>query len=293
MLAGMGASEAEARPPTARSLILDLLSTLRRGSMPVRALVEAGASLGLAEGSVRVALTRLTAEGRVERDERGAYRLGETARAVSERLASWRRLEQRTRPWDGTWLAVVATRPGAAGSRSAQRRHRRALRWLGFRELERGLAVRPDNLAGGVDSARIELARLGLVPGAVVCRLSALDPVSDARARSLWDAGGLVDGYRRLARVLEESAQRLPALSEEQARGESFRLGGEALRALVLDPLLPEPIVPARERAALLETMRRYDALGRACWAPFLARHGVHHRRAPADTHALSRGDLT
>ena len=51
---------------------------------------------------------------------------------------------------------------------------------------------------------------------------------------------------------------------------ESFRLGGEGLRQLALDPLLPEPIVPAAARRALLESMKRYDALGRRAWAGWL-----------------------
>src|SRR5690606_37367206 len=272
----------------AKSLILDLLSTLRRGSMPVRALVEAGALFGIAEGSVRVALTRLLAEGRVERDERGSYRLGEKALAVSERVAGWRRIEERVRPWNGAWLAVLA----APGGRAAQRGSARALRLLGFRELARGVAVRPDNLAGGIDGVRAELGRLGLAPGAIVAELRALDDVSEARARGLWDAAALVADYRRNARTLEASLRRLATCSEAEAMVESFRVGGAALRALALDPLLPEPIVPAAERAAFVDAMRRYDEAGRACWAAFLARHGVRHRRAPAHTRAFARGGL-
>ena len=75
--------------PTARSLVLDLLSTLRRGSMPVRALVEAGTLLGIEENNVRVSLARLYTSGRVERDERGRYRLGPAVAAISGRLRSW------------------------------------------------------------------------------------------------------------------------------------------------------------------------------------------------------------
>ena len=51
---------------------------------------------------------------------------------------------------------------------------------------------------------------------------------------------------------------------------ESFRLGGEAIRLLVYDPLLPEPIVAPGERRALVEAMRRYDRLGRQAWAGWL-----------------------
>ncbi|HSP97793.1 MAG TPA: PaaX family transcriptional regulator, partial [Candidatus Dormibacteraeota bacterium] len=67
--------------PSARGLVLDLLSTLRSGSaMSVGALVEAGALFGISENNVRVTVARLLASGHVARDERGAYRLGGTSR---------------------------------------------------------------------------------------------------------------------------------------------------------------------------------------------------------------------
>ena len=54
---------------TARKLILDLLTTVRRGAMPVRALVEAGELFGFAANNTRVSLSKLTSEGRVDRVE--------------------------------------------------------------------------------------------------------------------------------------------------------------------------------------------------------------------------------
>ena len=275
--------------PSARSFALDLLSTLRRGSMPVRALVEAAGLFGIAEGSVRVALTRLLAEGLLERDERGEYRLGAGAEPVRRRVAAWRELPSQLRPWSGAWIGVLDAR---APDRLARRRSQRALDWLGFRALRRGLLLRPDNLAGGLPRLREQLADLGLAPGAVVCEVRELDPVSETRARALWDAEALVATYRRHVREIELSRQRLRSRGAEQAMVESFRVGGAALRTLAKDPLLPEPIVPARERDRLVGAMRDYDALGRASWAAFLARHGVAHRAAPVDSRALARGGL-
>lgn len=275
--------------PTARSFVLDLLSTLRRGAMPVRALVESAALFEIAEGSVRVALTRLLAEGLVERDERGSYRLGANAEPVRSRVATWRDLGARLRAWSGAWIGVFDAR---APTRLEQRKRRRALDLLGFRPLARHLEVRPDNLVGGVDRVRDELAALGLAPGAVVCELRALDAVTEARARTLWDADALVADYRRHCRAIEASARRLRTRGDERAMVESFRVGGAALHTLAKDPLLPEPIVPAAERDALVAAMREYDALGRASWSAFLARHGVAHRAAPVDSRAHARGGL-
>jgi len=275
--------------------VLELLSTLRRGAMPVRALVASGALFGIAEGSVRVALTRLLGAGLVERDDRGLYRLGHAAAPVQRRVAAWRDLEARLLPWSGGWIGAFAGRAATPPSRAAQRRSERALRLSGFRPLSRGLAVRPDNLTGGVTRVREELAALGLAPGSVVCELRALDPVSEARARKLWDADDLVANYRRHRQHLDASTRRLRARSAEFAMVESFRVGGAVLRLLANDPLLPEPIVAAAERAALVDAMRHYDAIGRASWSGFLSRHGVRHGKAPAtsfDRRAIPRGGL-
>ncbi len=252
--------------------------------MPVRALVEAGALFGLEGNSVRVALARLLAAGRVERDERGRYRLAPGAAAVAAAVAGWRHLPERLHPWEGGWIGVAgraAVRRGRAGPGE------QALGLLGFRELASGLAVRPDNLVGGVAGVRAGLASLGLPAERPVFALGELDPVSEARARELWDVPALLAGYRATRRAIERSEARLPRLSRERAMLESFRVGGEAIRLLARDPLLPAPIVPAREREALVGAMRRYDALGRACWAPFLAEHGVPHRHAPVDLRAF------
>ncbi len=268
--------------PTARSLILDLLSTLKRGSMPVRALVSAGVLFGIAGNGVRVALARLLAEGLVERDERGQYRLGPRSDAVREQVQSWRQVERQVRDWDGGWVGVH-TAAVPRGRARARRRHERALRLLGFRTLATGLALRPDNLAGGAGAVRERLLGLGLAPEALVARLDALDPAADLRARSLWDAAGLVRAYRRLRAELAESEARLAGLDAAEAQVETFLLGGRGLRQIVLDPLLPEPLVPRAERRALVEAMRRYDRIGRACWAEFLRGFGVPHRSAPLD----------
>jgi phenylacetic acid degradation operon negative regulatory protein len=262
--------------PSPRSLILDLLSTLRGGSMPVGALVAAGGLFGIAENGVRVALSRLLTRKLVQRDERGLYRLGPRAAPLDQRVVSWRRIEERLRRWDGGWIGVqLADRRGSQGRRGEAAE--RALRLLGFAPLPTGLRVRPDNLRGGVDAIRGELLTLGLEPDALVFSLGDLDAEAEARARGLWDTAALRRGYARSLRELAASEARLPGLDEAASMVESFTLGGRVIRSLVRDPLLPEPLIPADERRAVGAALRRYDRAGRRSWAAFLARHGAPH----------------
>ena len=174
--------------PTAKSLIVDLLSTLRRGSMPVRALVSAAELFGIPENNLRVALARLRARGTVERDERGRYRLGTRAEATRREVAAWRRRHEAIRPWDGRiWVGLLS--PAAKRHPTALTR---ALRLLGFRKLLPGLDIRPDNLEGGIALARERLfaldPSLAKNTGCLVLGVTDLDGETEKRARSLWDA---------------------------------------------------------------------------------------------------------
>jgi phenylacetic acid degradation operon negative regulatory protein len=273
--------------PSPRSLVLDLVSTLRGDSMPVGALVAAGALFGIPENGVRVAIARLFAGGALARDERGRYRLGPAVAALGERVVAWRRLEERVGRWEGGWVAVhAAALP--RGRSSAAARAARSLRLLGFAPFARDLALRPDNLRGGVAAVRAELHALGLPAGTPVFALSELDAAADARARGLWDVAALRAGYAKSRLALARSEARLARATEEAAMVESFQLGGRVIRELVSDPLLPEPLLPAAERHALVAALRRYDRAGRRAWAGFMARCGAPHAALPADGLAVA-----
>ncbi|NNL64976.1 MAG: hypothetical protein HKP30_01910, partial [Myxococcales bacterium] len=104
-----------------------------------------------------------------------------------------------------------------------------------------------------------------------------------------WDAERLVAELRAIRREVEAGLERLPDLPTEQAMTESFRVGGRALRAIVLDPLLPDALVPGDERRALVAAMEAYDRLGREAWRGFMEAHGVRSQRAPLDTRMTDR----
>jgi phenylacetic acid degradation operon negative regulatory protein len=269
------------RRPTAKSLTLDLLSSLRGAAMPVSALVAAARLFRIDENALRVAIARLLRGGQIARDERGQYRLGEAAHAIDRRVLGWRAAELRIAKWSGGWWLVRAGALPVARSRERRERER-ALALLGFAEFSPGLALRPDNLRAELPELRAELHELGLEGDALVALVEELDADSDARARSLWKREAFAATYRRSLAELEASELRLAALPEERAMVESFLLGGRVIRELVLDPLLPEPLAPEAERRALVQAMRRYDRVGRRAWASFMARFGAPHVATPA-----------
>ena len=269
------------RRPTPKSLTLDLLSSLRGGSLPVAALVAAAELFGIRENALRVAIARLLAAGRIARDERGRYRLGAAAEAVDRRVLGARRADERTLPWQGGWWMVHAGR--LPGARSLERRRRsQALRLLGFAALSPRIAVRPDNLRTTLLDLRDELRELGVEADALLVRAGEIDSDADARARRLWPRTALANAYRRILAELAASEARLATLPEPAAMVESFLVGGRAIRQLALDPLLPEPLAPEARRRELARAVRRYDRAGRRAWAGFMARHGAPHVVAPA-----------
>ena len=213
------------RRPTAKSLTLDLLSSLRGGAMPVAALVGAAALFGIDENAQRVAIARLLASGQIARDERGQYRLGAAAHAIDQRVLGWRAAETRLTRWSGGyWLLRSGT---LAPPRSPARRHRdQALRLLGFASLAPGLALRPDNLRVALPELQGELVELGVERDAMLARVRELDPASEACARGLWKREALAAAYRRSQAELAASEARLARLPEEKAMVESYLLGG-------------------------------------------------------------------
>jgi len=272
---------------SAKSLAIDLLSTMPpRFPVAVGALLHGATVLGIGENSMRVALARLRARGLVESDERGLYRLSSIAQPVNRRVRSWRSVEESVTPWDGSWLAVdMSGLP--RGDRKRSRQCLRALRLLGFETFTPALRIRPNNLVGGTGAMRERLSTLGFMPTPMTFELTSLDSELDSKARSLWAVDTLEAGYLASRERLVASTERLSSLTQIEAMAETFRLGGEAVRRIVLDPLLPEPIVDAHARQALVDEMRRYDRLGRDCWKSWAGEATV-LERSPAETGGLA-----
>lgn len=259
------APDAKVQP---KHLLLELLLASGDNPLPVSHAVAACAVFGISENHVRVTLARLAAQDMVLATERGAWRLGPAAQRLAQDVANWRSTEQRLRPWNGQYVAVHCGLL-ARSDRAATRQRERALHLLGFAELQRDFWLRPDNIERDIAAIRERLRALGLEPQAVVCGCTSLDAATEAAVDALWDGSALNLGYRTTQQRLKDWLAGAARLPTAQAARESFFLGGAAIRQLVYDPLLPEPMVDGALRAAFIASVHAFDDAGRTIWNRF------------------------
>lgn len=269
-------------PPTAKRLLLELLLAAGDRPLTAREAVVACSLFGIRETNARVTLVRLASAGLVEAVERGSYRLGPAAVGLAAEVAQWRTAETRLRAWDGGYV-VVASPLLVRSDRTAMRHRERALDMLGFRELERGLHVRPDSVEASIDVVRARLVSLGLEASAAVFLGRGFDARREERLRELWDGEALNAGYRQTTQALERWLRGASRLAPEVAAREAFLLGGRAIRQVVLDPMLPPPFVDADARRSFFETVRRFDEAGHAIWWRLLDASGRREPHVPIE----------
>ncbi|SPL90816.1 Phenylacetic acid degradation operon negative regulatory protein paaX [[Actinomadura] parvosata subsp. kistnae] len=206
--------------------------------LPARHLVRIGALFGIAEGTVRVALSRMVAAGDLSQAG-GHYTLSQ--RLVERQARQDESRDPHTRPWDGTWeVAVVTAERRAPADRAALRHAMTALR---LAELREGTWLRPANLVRAWPE--IVTAQCTLIDGR---------PHADPTPL-LWDLDGWAAEARRLERALDGALDRADGLAE------GFLVSAAVLRHLLADPLLPAELLPDDWPGA--ELRARYDAFDR------------------------------
>ncbi|HEY3141816.1 MAG TPA: hypothetical protein VGJ86_11840, partial [Acidimicrobiales bacterium] len=131
------------RPLTARSVMLSVLLGTHPPKLPVRTLVRVGQLFDIPEGTVRVALSRMAADGEIAADN-GTYHL--SGRLLDRATRQDESRAPHTRRWSGRWTAAIVTATGRpAAERTALRRAMTDLRMAERRE---GVWMRPANLIG-------------------------------------------------------------------------------------------------------------------------------------------------
>lgn len=208
------------RPLTARSAVLSTLLGAHPPRLPARSLVRVGELFGVAEGTIRVALSRMVAAGDLVQTN-GDYAL--TSRLIQRQARQDQSRAPAVRPWPGEWeIAVVTADRRPPGRRMAFRQTMTELR---LAELREGTWLRPANLErplAGFDATE--------------CVVLLGRPVDDPAtlAASLWDLDAWADRARLLLRALDGAGD----------LAESFVLAAAVLRHFVADPLLPDELLP-------------------------------------------------
>jgi len=249
-----------------RSIILDLLSPRGRRPISAAAIVEACALFGISSNNSRVALARLVADGRLDKVGPASYALSADAETFNRLVLGWSQIDKLEKGWNAKWTMVHLQRPPSTRAREYARR---AYRFARVAEVNPTLAARPDNLRINHYDLRNTLVTFGLEGPFFVSCAEVDDYTASHWVMNLWHTDRLRAAHNRMAARIEASLVRLGKLSFEKALVESFIVGGEAIRALVLDPLLPEIFMPGRERNFVLQLMRVYDKVGRMLWRQF------------------------
>jgi phenylacetic acid degradation operon negative regulatory protein len=251
------------RPLSARSLIASLLLRTRPPRMRGSRLVQWCGLFGVAEGTARVALSRMVERGELRTSD-GAYQLA--GRVQHRQGAQDWSLEPTLARWSGDWrVAVVTPGPREAAERAALRDAMRRLRCGLLRE---GVWTRPDNLpreSAPAESWKVADAQCGWWSGRPDGDPAALS--AELFDRTGWSAraGALTERLRVVTRALGSDGDALAA---------GFVTGAAAVAHLRADPLLPRELVAdASSGNALRGAYRSYEvAFSKALRTWFLQR---------------------
>jgi phenylacetic acid degradation operon negative regulatory protein len=223
------------RPLNARSVIGSLLLGVHPPRLPGARIVEWCTRFGIAEGTARVALSRMVDRGELS-SEHGVYELVGRVRDL-QTAQDWS-LDPRLHRWDGRWrFGIVAGTARAAEDRSALRD---AMRRVRYGELREGVWARPDNLPAAsapAESWAIVDSQCAWWNGA-----PEEDPVGLAAV--LFAPAGWATRARALHEKLAEVTEDLEA-GDDDALLPGFVVGAAALQHARRDPLLPPELLPS------------------------------------------------
>lgn len=258
------------RRPTAKQLILSLLSQPNMATLSLRQLVAWGELLGQKPAAIRVTAGRLVKEDLLETARRGVYQIGPAGLVLKAKASEWMTTLDQIRDWKDGWLCVHTAHIGKA-NRHNLRNRTRAFRLFGFKELVDGVWIRPDNLVLTPAQMYAKLCQLGLEPDAVLLRS---DVIAHGRGQSplgIWDGDALNAGYDEGVELLRRSQQELKGQDLRSVTRETFLIGEHVIRQINADPLLPNDCIDSSKRENLVQAMKQYSAFCHSQWAEFLA----------------------
>lgn len=254
--------------PSAKRLILSVLSQPNLQEMSLKQLVAWGELFDHEPATVRVTAGRLTKQGLLENTDRGVYTVGPSGQALQKTASAWTVILDQVGDWSGDWLCIHTAHLGRS-NKSILRERERALRLVGFEQLVTGLWCRPDNLIEPVAVSFDRLISLGLDAEAILSQMksTAIGPMTNPA--SLWSPEQLGTKYSEMNALVEHSQEQLEHIDFNLAMRESFLIGEHVIRQINADPLLPDEMIDAAMRKQMVAAMRAYDAYCHPLWIQF------------------------
>jgi phenylacetic acid degradation operon negative regulatory protein len=257
-------------PLPARSLILSALLGTHPPRLPARAIVALGSLFGMAEGTIRTALSRMVAAGEIGAVG-GRYELGH--RLLQRQAHQDVALHAPVEPWAGSWWLAIVDAPRR--SLAERRAFRGVMVEHRMGELRPDTWLRPANIPGPEPT-----------DGVFVVRGSIEDRSPIELAHQLWDLEAISGTAGRLIALCEKACEWLEP-GDAEVLADTFLVSVATVRFLRTEPQLPLAIVgsgwPPDELRSIYERLQR-DHLN-------LMRSFLAHAARAADLDAES--DLT
>ena len=254
------------RALTARSVVASTLLGMSPPRLSSQLLVRSGELFGIAEGTTRVALSRMVAAGELE-PVGGSYELAGHLLARQQRQIASRSTDPTRRRWTGEWELLVV----AGGGRRTARERARLRDAMGQRKLaedREGVWLRPANLDAG--RAPEAAAVVDDQCSRFLARPDGDDPA--ALAARLWDLAGWARTADELRRAMAVDVDRLEA-GDTSALAPTFVVSAAVVRHHVADPQLPAELCPAGWPGDDLRTeYERYDLAFKQVWRAWFRR---------------------
>ncbi|ENX57216.1 MULTISPECIES: PaaX family transcriptional regulator C-terminal domain-containing protein [Acinetobacter] len=252
----------------ARDLIIDLLLGLQGRAISIKQIIIAARLFEISENSIRVAVTRLSSDGVIEAIERGVYQFTVQSHEWANVMLNRKHGIKQTKVWNQQYLAVFTGQLGRV-DRTALNRRERALKHFGFKELEQGIYIRPDNLVIGFDQLITKLKTSGLESSAKFCQINHFDTETLTTIIELWSTQTLNQNYQKYSQMIQQWLSTVDQLSLEDAARESLLLGRQTISLLMNDPLLPEGFVDVQLREQFAQSVQQLDQTGLDAWQKF------------------------
>lgn len=249
----------------ARHLIIDLFLSSAYPQLTIKQILIAAKLFNVSENGIRVATTRLLNEGMIESVERGIYQLSPSTKEWAKVILNRKNGIKQNKEWQQHYLAVFTGTLGRI-DRTALKKRERALRQFGFKELETGIYIRPDNLAYSFEKTCEELVLAGLESETKICVIQQFDSKSLQLIASLWDTKQLELNYKNYSQDIQQWLLKYEKLPLNDAAAQALLLGRETITLLMNDPLLPSPFVNEHARNQFAQNVQQLDSIGQKLW---------------------------